>query len=209
MKNNNLLVIIILVFILGYMVNSMCGGRLVEGAVVECNSSQPRNQGWGIMSTDDFGNKECVKCYENYGMGVHPGTGECVACRDDNQGLDTNYNCITYNADDYFQAKYSGDGGTGDYYYKQSKQTTGEGCSQDGWGEDNAFSFFGDSTCSEGTYCMKNVTELSKRKSAQTCQCFDISSSQANSGFLAESSYFGQYGYRAPPERYIMCANSQ
>jgi hypothetical protein len=206
MENNNLLIIIILVFILGYMVNSMCDGRLVEGVDDGVCSGKKDDEGWGTIEKDNFGNKLCIKC-QTQGMGVNA-TGECTPCynADDAMlGLDTNYNCKHYNANDnYYRAIYTVTGET-DFYYKQSINPEGS-CSQSGWGsahtndDDN-------STCGKNRYCMKKNTENTKQPKEQQCHCFSIPLAQANSGFLAESSYYGEgYSDRAPPEKYVQCS---
>lgn len=59
--NNNNFMMIILAFILGYMIKSMCGGRFVEGIGGDGKTCDPYS---GILSFDSAckGDREAVSC---------------------------------------------------------------------------------------------------------------------------------------------------
>jgi hypothetical protein len=198
MDNNNLLVIIILMFILVYMVKSMCGGRSVEG--LACNrDTHPIKQGWGNV-TSPTGNDYCKKCRE-MGYAVNPTSGNCEPCQGDNDGLGADYTCKQYSG--YFKAEHIPDtSGLGHDYYEQSKKATDQSCTQHGWGKSGSDC---DNILEESGNCMKKLSERGA-KEEQQCSCWvGLSDGEKNSGFWVESSYLGGYGERKAPERYVQC----
>ena len=204
--DNNFMVII-LAFILGYMVKSMCGGRLVEG--LGCNpKTQPRNQGYGTYYVDDKGNTGCRKCQE---IGQAVGAdGRCIECNGDNEGLDTDFSCKQYPSNYYYKANYTSDGEV-NHHYEQSKKSVKSRpvCTQHGWGdpkgeEDDNY------TCNptfgyNNGYCMKKKSDT-RLQNEQECSCWDITKDQANNGFFVEYSYMGGKGNRQAPEEYVQCS---